>query len=278
MAQPTEADILAALGRYRAYIAEVNHRAMSTILPAVETAHIDDPDLFESPEEEEEARLDFFDRLINPPENTQPPIERPSDILVHWDLIVSQLSLDGTSVNADPGWRATKRDMYRSAILDGLGRLECPTGQWSLPLDFEILMRHVDSLQGHGWSKLRDETERLIFWVGWGGPGSGTVTHEKIQKRVMTGQAIVHETIGSFNYDIAGGWLTGVGRESRVYVAYTRPTGDESQCWSWRYLVTLGQFGDERFDDIVGVLDWYKHHSELHESEFEVTTAEIFAP
>ncbi|KAH7117451.1 hypothetical protein EDB81DRAFT_892313 [Dactylonectria macrodidyma] len=277
MAQATEADILAALGRYRAYIAEVNHRAMSTILPTVETARIDNPGLFESPEEEEEARLDFFDRLIDPPSDVQPPIERPSDVLVHWDSVVSQLSLDGTSVNADPEWRATMRDMYRSAILDGLGRLECPTGQWMLPLDFEILMRHVDSLEGHGWAKLRDETERLIFWAGWGGPGSGSETHELIQKRVMAGQTIVGKTHGFYNYDIAGGWLSGEGRESRVYVAYTRPKGDESQGWSWRYLVTLGQFGSESFDDIMAVLDWYKHHSELDEVEFEVTAEEIFA-
>ncbi|KAH6986216.1 hypothetical protein BKA56DRAFT_580024 [Ilyonectria sp. MPI-CAGE-AT-0026] len=172
MAQPTESDILAALARYRTHIAEVTYRAMLRILPVVEEARLKKTYSRVTIEEAEERRFKYLSRLIALPEgNTQPPIKRPSDVLEHWDLIASQVSLDGTTVNADPEWRAAKREMYRSAILEGLGHLECPTGQWTLPSDFEILMQHVDGLEGHGWSMLRDVSERLIFWVGWGSEG-----------------------------------------------------------------------------------------------------------
>ncbi|KAH7011423.1 hypothetical protein EDB80DRAFT_389039 [Ilyonectria destructans] len=293
MAQPTESDILAALGRYRTHIAEITHRAMLRIIPVVEEARLESTYSrvqAEREEEraysrvraerEEERRFNYLDRLIALPEgNTQPPIERPSDVLKHWDLIASQVSLDGTTVNADPEWRAAKREIYRSGILEGLGDLECPTGQWALPPDFEILMRHVDGLEGHGWAMLRERSERLIFWVGWGSEGV-LETYESIQQRVMTGEAILDETEGHDemnNYDIAGGWLSGGGGESGVYVIYSRPKEDESEGWSWRYVAAEGQFGMEIFDNIVTVLDWYKGQDEPVEAELKINANNVFS-
>ncbi|KAH7016726.1 hypothetical protein EDB80DRAFT_271103 [Ilyonectria destructans] len=296
MAQPTEGDILAALSRYRARITEATHRAMLAIIPVVEEAHLEKTSSRVSAEEEEERRFNYLDRLIALPRgNTKPPIERPSDVLKHWDLIAQQVSLDGTTVNADLEYRNAKRKMYRSAILEGLGHLECPTGQWMFPLDFEILMRHVDGLEGHGWAMLRDVTERLVFFVGWGTEGVNE-THELIQERVMTGEDILEETAelhGHNNYEIAGGWLSGYGGESGVYVVYSRPTGDdigddigddmgddtgdESQGWAWRYIVSQGQFGIDFFDNIVAVLDWYKEQGEPLEIEIGVTAKDVFS-
>ncbi|KAL6415440.1 putative fad binding domain-containing protein [Ilyonectria robusta] len=285
MAQPTESDILAALARYRTHIAEVTHRAMLRILPVVEAARLKKTYSRVTIEEEEERRFKYLSRLIALPEgNTQPPIKRPSDVLEHWDLIASQVSLDGTTVNDDPEWRAAKREMYRSAILEGLGHLECPTGQWTLPPDFEILMQHVDGLEGHGWSMLRDVSERLIFWVGWGSEGV-LETYESIQQRVMTGEAILDE-MGydetdeydeMRDYDIAGGWLSGEGGESGVYVIYSR-LKDESEGWSWRYVAAQGQFGTEIFDNIVAVLDWYKGECEPVDIELKINAKDVFAP
>ncbi|KAH7123361.1 hypothetical protein B0J13DRAFT_566472 [Dactylonectria estremocensis] len=241
MAQPTESDILAALGRYRAQIVEVTHRAMLAIIPVVEEAHIEMTDSGVSARQEEELRFNYLDRLVALPEgNTQPPIERPSDVLTHWDLIAQQVSLDGTT----------------------------------------ILMRHVDGLEGHGWAMLREITERLVFWVGWGTEGI-LETHESIQQRVMTGEAILDETEGldeMNDYDIAGGWLSGGGGESNVFVFYSRPKEDESQGWSWRYVAAQGQFGIEFFDDIVAVLDWYRDQDAPLEIEFKVTAEDVFSP
>lgn len=280
MAQPTESDILAALCRYRTHIAEVTHRAMLAIIPVVKEARLERTYSRVPAEEEEERRFKYLDRLIALPEgNTQPPIERPSDVHEHWDLIASQVSLDGTTVNADPEWRAAKREMYRSGILEGLRHLECPTGQWALPPDFEILMQHVDGLEGHGWAMLRERTERLIFWVGWGSEGI-LETYELIQQRVMTGEAILDETEGHDemnDYDIAGGWLFGGGGESGVYVIYCRPIEDESEGWSWRYVAAQGQFGIEIFDNIIAVLDWYKEQEEPVEVELKINAENVFS-
>lgn len=106
MAQTTELDILAALARYRTHIAEVTHRAMLRILPVVEEARLEKVYSRVTIEEEEERRFKYLDRLIAlPGGNTQPPIKRPTDVLEHWDLIASQLSLDGTIYSCE--WRLT---------------------------------------------------------------------------------------------------------------------------------------------------------------------------
>ena len=282
MTQPTESDILTALARYRARIAEVNHRAMLALIPQIETTECDDPGLFESPEEEDETRLMFTRGLVGVPEgNTQPPIQRPSDVLENWDVLAPQLALDGARVHPDTEWRASQREQYKSAILESLGRMECPTGQWEFPHDFEILMQHVDSLEGQGWSQLRDENEQLIFWPGWTDPEDGDRRGYWL-KQARTGQEIIDTSVfpgGNDVWDVAGGWLLSeTGNECSVYAMYSRPREDNNQGWSWRYVISLGQFGTEVFDDIVGVLDWYQALNEPDEQDFELTADEIFSP
>ncbi|KAF7550320.1 hypothetical protein G7Z17_g5808 [Cylindrodendrum hubeiense] len=271
MAQPTEPDVLAALSRYRARIAEANHRAMLAIIPQIEGADPKGPDYFASVEDEEGWPVEQVHYILGI-DGTLPPIERPSDVLDKWDLIVQQATLDGTWVAIDPEWRAGMREIYRSAILEGLGHLECPTGEWALPHDFQIIMQHADSLVGHGWYRLRDISEQLIIWEGM------SESYEQIQQNVMTGEDILDITSGlddSRTYDIAGGWVCGHGNESGFYIVYSRPTWDKSRGWSWRYLVSQGQFGCEIYDDIVAVLDWYSDQNEPNETDIEDAVREI---
>lgn len=109
---------------------------MSTLIPQIEAASMNDPDLFESPEEEEEMRVEYVLGLVGASKgSTRPPIERTSDLLKNWDVLAPQLALDGAAVNADPEWQAASREAYTSVILQGLGRFECPTGTWKLPRD-----------------------------------------------------------------------------------------------------------------------------------------------
>ncbi|KAH7153578.1 hypothetical protein EDB81DRAFT_791628 [Dactylonectria macrodidyma] len=286
MAHLTESDILAALDSYRAHIGEVSHRAMSTMIPAIEAACEEDPGIAEemSEEEVEECRILYLELILGfDRSETQPPIERPSDILTHWDAIAEQVTLNGTMVHADTERRATKREMYRSAILDGLGRFECPTGQWAFPPDLEILIQHVDSLEGHGWYQLRDRGG-LVFWVGWGSVGA-LETYERVQRRVMSRQDILAEALLSDlardKYEMAGGWRCGTAVKSCVYVVYSRPrstdTEDKNQGWSWRYIACFGGSGDYIFDDIVAVLDWLKHLDGPDEQAIEVYAEDVFA-
>ena len=276
----SETDILSALATYREHIGRVNHRAMSTLIPQIEAASMDDPDLFECPEEEEEMCVEYVLGLVGASKHsTRPPIERTSDLLKNWDVLAPQLALDGASVNADSEWRAANRKAYTSAILQGLGRFGCPTGTWALPRDFEILMRHVDSLEGPGWYMFRDIGEKLVFWEGWGQSEYG-VRDESVKARCKSGQCIIEHTVEvDEDYDVAGGWACGEkGNESTCYAIYSRPKGGKSEVWSWRYVAFMGQFGTRIFEDIIAVLDWYHQRGQPTEEEFTVTAEEVFSP
>ncbi|KAF4448960.1 fad binding domain-containing [Fusarium albosuccineum] len=276
MAHPAESLVLDALSEYRARIGEANRRAMSILIPQIEAADMGDPELFESPEEEEEMRIAFVHHFLGVG-STDPPIKRASDVLDNWDSLVSQLSLDGVTVDPDPEWRATQHEKYRSAILECLSHLECPTGQWALPSDFEVLMQHVDSLDGPGWYRLRDHGERIVFWPGWGLHGDSHSPGERIQKKVRTGQAITDWVRELEEYDVAGGWeCSAHGNESYCYAFYCRPKGDENQGWSWRYAASMGQFGNELFDDLVAVLKWNTRNVEVTGHDLEITAEEVF--
>ncbi|KAI1206763.1 uncharacterized protein F4807DRAFT_469977 [Annulohypoxylon truncatum] len=260
----SEADVLSALAAYREHIGRANHRAMSVLIPRAESVSADDPDLFESPEKEEETRLDYVLRLVGAPEeNAQPPIERPSDALKYWDVLAPQLALDGASRHSDPEWRAAKREVYTSAILQGLSRFECPPEQ------------------GPGWRMLRDTTEQLIFWKGQGvdrNLASADSLAERTQNRRRSGRYILEQTYGhKQKYDVAAGFMCGSGNESTSYIVYSRPKGDANQAWSWRYVAFLGQFGIGVFNDVIALLDWYQKYGEPDERDF-TADAEVFAP
>ncbi|KAK8875223.1 hypothetical protein PGQ11_005737 [Apiospora arundinis] len=83
--------------------------------------------------------------------------------------------------------------------------------------------------------------------------------------------------------EIAGGWACGdKGNEATCYVVYSRlrDGGEEEeevkeQSWSWRYVATLGQFGEEVFEDVIGMLEWYKSYDEPEEQDWEVLPGEV---
>ncbi|KAI1115457.1 hypothetical protein F5Y14DRAFT_129931 [Nemania sp. NC0429] len=271
----TETAVLSALASYREHIAGVNHHAMSALIPQIETVTLDDPDLIESPEEETEARLKYTLRLVGADQaNTSPPIERPSDVLRHWAVIAPQVGLDGASAHPDPAWRAEMRDAYTAALLRGLERIQCPTSTWTLPADFGVAMRHVDSLEGPGWRLLRDMSERLIFWEGWGVPWFFEA--DQVEQSARTGDAIINETVGiDVEYEVAGGWACGDGNEATCFVMSSRRKETDAD-WSWRYVASLGQFGTKVFDDLAALLEWYKTYGEPIERDFNVIADEVF--
>ncbi|KAI1460212.1 hypothetical protein F4805DRAFT_418616 [Annulohypoxylon moriforme] len=274
-AKPTEATILAALDTYRKRVGQLNHRNMSILIPQIESVKADDPDLFESPEEEEEARLEYLLRILDTSqEDTQPPISRPSDLLKNWDVLAPQLSLDGVCITLDPEQRGAKREAYKSGILRGLAQFECPTGTWTFPPDFEILMQHVDSLEGHGWPQRREWDGYYIFWEGWG-PRSHHGDFKNIGEKCMSEEAI--HKLGFDEYDVAAGFECGIGLAKFTVVMYSRLKGDTREDgWMWRYGAWMGQFGFEVYDDIVSFLEWYQRYNEREGEGLTLTAQDVF--
>ncbi|KAK8091918.1 hypothetical protein PG997_002279 [Apiospora hydei] len=136
---PAEPEILAALASYREHIGSRSHHALSAMIPEIQAADPDDPELFESDEEWEEARLDFVLRLA------------------------SQLALDGASVSHDAVWRDRMRGVYVRGVLQGLNE-RCSSGlitAWEFPADLAIVLERVDSLEGPGWPMYREEHESV---------------------------------------------------------------------------------------------------------------------
>ncbi|OTB10948.1 hypothetical protein K445DRAFT_27146 [Daldinia sp. EC12] len=256
---PSEPIILAALSLYRTYIGTHNHRAFSAIILDIDAADPDDPDLFESDEELEEARLEFTLRLIGDGHDTRPPITHPSDVLTHWEALAPQLALDGASVYHDASWRNEMRDIYTRGVIRGLNeRCSNTVTAWEFPSDLAVVLQHVDSLEGPGWYKYRKDYESVIFFEGWvRDGGAGDLMEETALGRARTAGEIIDRTVG-------------LGEDR------PRGTAREQQGWSWRYVACLGQFGTHVFENVVELLEWYKSYGEPREEDWGVSAEEVF--
>ncbi|KAI5924549.1 hypothetical protein F4810DRAFT_129685 [Camillea tinctor] len=280
MSSPEPA-ILAALLSYRAHIGNRNHLAFSAIIPQIQAAGPGDPDLFESDEELEAARLEFTLQLVGEGRDTRPSITRPSDVLTHWEDLAPQLTLDGASVYYDASWRDWMRDVYIRGVLRGLNeRCSGHVTTWEFPSDLTVVLQYVDSLEGPGWHKYREEHESVVFLEGWvNDRGLGDLTEEIAAGRVRTASEIINQTVGlGEEYEIAGGWACGEkGNEATCYAVYSRPQHEgEKRGWSWRYVTCLGQFGTHVFQHVIELLEWYKSYGEPREEDWGVTADEVF--
>ncbi|KAK6863579.1 hypothetical protein PG995_000107 [Apiospora arundinis] len=291
---PSEPEVLAALAAYRSHISSLNHRAFSAMIPEIEAAGLDDPDHFES-KEKRETRLEFLLNVVGAErDGTSPPITRPSDLLTHWEALAPQLALDGASACPDSFWRDEMRGAYMRGILRGLNERCSGSGPlggditWEFPTDLAVILQQVDSLEGPGWCRYRDQCETVIFLEGWVRDGDGWSEFENEESAaalVKTPDEVIGCTQGlEDEYEIAGGWACGdKGNEATCYVVYSRPRdgGEEEeevkeQSWSWRYVATLGQFGEEVFEDVVAMLEWYKSYDEPQEQDWEILPGKVF--
>lgn len=277
----SESAILDALSSYRDRIRSRNHRAFSVIIPEIEATVPENPDFFDSDGKLDDARLEFTLRLIGDGENAHPQVTRPSDVLSHWENLAPQVALDGTSVDRDSSWRDEMRDIYTRGVRRGLNeRCSGLVPKWEFPADLAVILRHVDSLEGPGWHKYRQEHESVIFFQGWvRGARIGKLTEDVAAGLVRTADEIIDRTVAiQEEYEIAGGWACGErGNEATCYAVYSRPkdaSGDRN--WSWRYVASLGQFGTQIFQDVVKLLEWYKSYGEPKEEYWGVTAEDVF--
>ncbi|KAK8133377.1 hypothetical protein PG984_005389 [Apiospora sp. TS-2023a] len=292
-----ESDILAALASYREHIGHLNHRALSAMVPAVQAAGLND----DEPGDDEpptKARLDFILRVVGAGDggrDVRPPgiITSPSDVLTHWATLAPQLSLDGASVYGDAAWRDEIRGRYVQGVLRGLNercRSELVTTWEEFPADLAVVLRQVDSLEGPGWHKWRYERESLVFLEGWVRDTSRQQTYDPYTEEEFAALVRTPEEIAQWTtefaeeYEIAGGWqCSETGNEATCYVVYSRARTDaaageeERRGWSWRYVASLGQYGEQWFEDMVGLLAWYKSYGEPREEDWSVTAEEVFS-
>ncbi len=267
--KPDEAEILAALTRYRERIVSHNREAFTKFLHMAATAQ---PKAPKTPDGLAATRLRFIRDLlgISRPELHQDPAERidtPADVNLKWPKLVRVFALDGVTIGQDDEKRERDRAAYKEGVLTGLrargdgdgdaASLEFPNGFWTL-------MGVVDSLEGHGWPQYHEHGQQIRFWDGLG--ESATEVEQRVVDPVE---------LDLWDWEILGGWKCGRGPETTCYVLYCVAGGDKGDhgggnpkdaCWKWRYVANMGQYGIEVFDNVVELLEWYQ---ELHVPNLE---------
>ncbi|KAI0833089.1 hypothetical protein F5Y06DRAFT_301349 [Hypoxylon sp. FL0890] len=158
------------------------------------------------------------------------------------------------------------------ALPDVAERCSGLVATWEFPADLAVGLQHVDSLEGPGWHKYREEHESVIFFEEW--VGLDDLTEESAAERVRAASEIIDQTVGLWaDYEIAGGRACGEkGNEVTCYAVYSRPRGaGEERNWSWRYVVCPEQFGTHVFENMAELLEWYKSYSEPREEDWSVS-------
>ncbi|KAK7927324.1 hypothetical protein PG985_004322 [Apiospora marii] len=261
--QPTEAEILAALTRYRERVVQHNRDAFVKFVEMAETAQTTDP---QTPDHLVAAgRLNFIYRLLNVshPELHHDPnerIETPADILTKWTALVRIFNLDGVIDSKDGEMRERDRIEFKQSMMTELLRVcdgdngggEDMADLQKFPNDFWILMSQVDSLIGHGWPQYHEEGQQVTLWHGLDYSQTTLVDPDNLEL---------------YGWEVLTGWEIGNGPETACYVLYCRSEegeegvyddGDKDTNWQWRYVIDGGQNGIEAFDNVVDLLEWYE--------------------
>lgn len=124
--QPTEAETLAALTRYRERIVQHNSDAFVKMVAMAETAQPTDPQM---PEHVVVAkRLNFIYRLFNVShrelnQNPNKRIEMLADFLTKWPTLVRIFNLDGVTDSKDRETRERDRSEFKESIMTELRRV-----------------------------------------------------------------------------------------------------------------------------------------------------------
>ncbi|KAI4862296.1 hypothetical protein F4820DRAFT_27032 [Hypoxylon rubiginosum] len=267
---PTEDEILAALAHYRSIVLQNNNSAFVRFVRHAETA-VGHP--ASTPESITAARQCFIYRLlyVSRPENLDPSlrIDAPTDVLTKWHALVPIFALDGSHVGADLDRRAQLRQAYKSGVELGLSQVE-GAEELAFPADFETLMRQVDSLEGNGWPQYREEGQQVRFWDGLG------ESEDEVADRVYGPDDGLAKLAGLDDWEVTAGWQCGRGPEATCFVIYCR-NEVEGKDWGWRYVAQLGQYGEEIFEDVVGMLQWYETlYAPPLDHRFDVYLPDIF--
>ncbi|KAI1399439.1 hypothetical protein F4819DRAFT_464935 [Hypoxylon fuscum] len=245
--QPSEEEILASLAHYRASVLQRNHAAFQRFVQHAETAEPESGGGEWSPSDIFEARQEFIYRLLNvsQPENLDPSVQInvPADVVTKWDALVRAFALDGVYIGNN-----AQRAAYKGGIEAGLGRVSVEV---EFPADFDVLMGQVGSLQGHGWPQYHEEDQQVHFWNGLG------ESVDEVADRVYGPDDDLASKAGLDDWEVKAGWECGQGPETTCFIVYCRQE-ETGKGWAWRYVAEMGQYGEEVFDNVVELLQWYE--------------------
>ncbi|KAF3062430.1 hypothetical protein GL218_03832 [Daldinia childiae] len=250
--QPSEDEILAALAHYRASVLQHNHTAFQRFVQHIEAAALAIENASITPDRiSEVCQQLFYDMLyVSRPENLDPSLQinMPADVMTKWDAMVRAFVLDGAHIGSDANRRELLRQNYKNGIETELRKID---PELKFPVDFEVLMGQVDSLEGHGWPQYREEGQQVRFWDGLG------ESEEEAGCRVFGPDGQLAKQFLVDGWEAKAGWECGRGPETTCFIAYCRQdeTGKE---WAWRYVADQGQYGTEVFDNVVELLQWYE--------------------
>lgn len=249
-------DIINALATYRATVSARNRRALELCVDAEETksgpyAHEVDPDCLS----------DFLcseplgcSDLVPRPEYLQ----RPRDLLTHFDEIAPRLGLDGTESLGPDVDRNALRHRYFTTIDDAL-RGRGPDGfegELRVPDDLRILIGLVDHVVGPGLPFYR-MVDQISFLDTLG--ASEEKLRESLLKYDEAGK--IEHVLDNRSWEVAAGWQTGQGNDGSAHVLFCRNI-DEEKDWGWRYRVAYWEYGGDLYDDLVSFLAFYAHFYE----------------
>ncbi|KAI1457875.1 hypothetical protein F4805DRAFT_158259 [Annulohypoxylon moriforme] len=251
--QPSEDEILAALAHYRAAVLESNRDAISYFVHFAETTQPAEGDK-RSAEGIAKRRREFLHNLLyySRSQKSDPSlsIDVPSDVMTKWDAMVPAFGLDGVYISPDSEHRRELCAAYKSGVEAGLRSVGVDL---EFPADFEFLMGQVDCLVGNGWPQYREEGQQVCFWYGLE-QNMGDISEYVIGPDDDPARKT---SLDFEEYECKAAWECGRGPEETCFVAYCRQEEDGKD-WAWRYVADLGQYGQEVFDNLVELLQWYE--------------------
>ncbi|KAK7911959.1 hypothetical protein PG985_014440 [Apiospora marii] len=259
-------EILEALATYRHHVAARNRYALEQYVPLAEAAvapeeeeAADDSDL-EAVDEEGIAfeRMEFLAHFtghdLDRPLAGGLTLERPADLLTHYDAVAPQLGLDGTcrSPKTSEEARRQKRTEY-VAEMEAYLKAHCLPSvrdDIAFPAELLVVAEQVDCLHGPGLAP-EQEQKGIPFWSMEDGPPT------LIEEPEQLANAACLDSVTD-DLEVAGGWCCGHGYPGNAYVLLCREIGAGDEVpWRWKYTIEIA-YTAQLFHSIPELLEAYK--------------------
>ena len=265
MENHTEAAVVAALDEYKRRVSRHNLVAVRRFVDYASNSPVP-ADLLEDLETAEDGglqeikdiRLDWCLYHLLFSDDAPSMIRRPDDIITYWDIFAEKTGLNGAAIMGTPEERIQRREDVLRGLQDGLQQVGGRAANLDIPADFAIMMKHADTLEGHGWASQKT-FESCVFFKGFSG-------YDKAKASVYAGENLkgspafawgcgTHPEYDEFK-DAVAGIETGYVIEGACFLIYGRRMNHWE--YNWSYYVNLGQSGPKAFGSLVEFLEWYQ--------------------
>ncbi|KAL2755726.1 hypothetical protein ACRALDRAFT_211093 [Sodiomyces alcalophilus JCM 7366] len=265
--------VLEALDAYREAILDANYRRVCREAETTDGKYIDHVIAEEAPEKAEMGLNHRGDRVMENGSLLPLGFSKPAHFTANWHEILESVHLDGTRIYRNWAARVVWRKRYLAGIREGL--VLHGAGDVRFPLEFEYIMREVDTLDGPGMPLDRERRYTIQFWEGLG----WTTAVHLARDRVRDGRTIRLLANLPHTWQVKVGWKSGEGpkMQTSCWITYCACSGtflgDDllgrkryagRKGWAWRYMVVDEQLQTyDMFDDVCQLLEWYVRDSRL---------------